>query len=32
MGRELVGFNEEIKGGLQIGSCVSIWAMWAMYP
>ena len=25
MGREWVGLNEEIEGGLRIGSCVSIW-------
>ena len=32
MGREWVGLDEEIEEGLRIGSCVSIWAMWAMYP
>ena len=31
MGRKRVGLNEEIEEGLRIGSCMSIWAMWAMY-
>ena len=31
MGREWVRLNEEIEEGLRIGSCVSIWATWAMY-
>ena len=29
MGREWVGLNEEIEEGLRIGSCMSIWAVWA---
>ena len=31
MGRKQVGLKAGIKEGLWIGSCVSVWAMWAMY-